>query len=248
MTRRQYVRPPIQEAMCELRFEGGAEWDLLSAGKLLAILSEEYPAQPKAQLAGGIEIEQGEEAPSVRWRPGEQRVVFGTLDDSRLVVAGPTSLGVHVLSPYEGWESFSRRIGRALSAYRAVLDPPDVRRIGVRYVNRILLPGPSADLDDYFTIGPRSPESLTMTMSNFLIRVEANFKGDPARVVQTLASSGAEDERAVVVLDLDVVRDYSDRSLDIDEVADAIEHLRDLERRCFEAMITERSREMFDAS
>ena len=59
-----------------------------------------------------------------------------------------------MLRPYQdpssteggGWEEFAPRIAAALEAYRKVVEPNGINRVGVRYINQIAMPGLTSGL------------------------------------------------------------------------------------------------------
>src|SRR4030081_3698259 len=64
MDRRQYRNPPIEEALCEVRFVPDPNWNLTLIGALREHLKDSYPGQPREQvtLELGMEIDSGRES------------------------------------------------------------------------------------------------------------------------------------------------------------------------------------------
>ena len=144
--RRIYRNPPIVEAVCEFRFVTDLdEWDLTFPGKLHSELREAYPGKPRSQEIFHTEFPgQRREGSSLASRT-EIRVQFTTEDGQKLVSFGPDVLSVNGLAPYEGWEEFEPRIQEAFEVYVGVVKPSAIRRIGVRYINKIGIPASRND-------------------------------------------------------------------------------------------------------
>jgi uncharacterized protein (TIGR04255 family) len=69
--------------------------------------------------------------------------------------------------------------------------------------------------------------------------------------VQTFGSADADPGSVSFILDLDAILDFSQPNglipLALSDAEMAIDNLRDFERQCFESLITDRLREVFDA-
>jgi uncharacterized protein (TIGR04255 family) len=181
--------------------------------------------------------------------PTPGKVLFPTADDSKLVGIGPDELSVHVMRPYPGWEEdFRPRIADALAAYADLLTPVGVRRIGLRYINRIALPGAAPDLGAYFTIPAAPATDEAPTVRAFLSRSESECQDAPVRVLLTFASVNTSPEASTYLLDIDVVRDWTDAPLQVPDTMPALDDLRRRERNVFEQAIKDKTRELFDAA
>ena len=120
MEPRKYRNPPIEEAVCDLQFAPGVEWDPTLPGRIYGGLKGAYGEKPRlqqlveAQLQGDIE---GQSSISMQQKVGKQRVQFLGEGGTRIVGVGADQLSVHMLRPYTGWESFRPQIHQALDAY-----------------------------------------------------------------------------------------------------------------------------------
>lgn len=251
MERRKYRNPPIEEAICEFRFVPSQEWDPTVPGRFYEKIRETYSAKPREQrvVEAGFQVSRQSVDSSMRLKQGVAKVQFPTEDGKRLVAIGPDVMSVHVLRPYPGWEEdFRSRITQALQAYEDVTAPKGVRQIGLRYINQIVLEGDSISLDEYFTSPPRTPDSFPKQTSAIFSRIESFYKDDPIRLVVTFASVQAPEGKSAFLLDLDLVWMSDDSIIAFDDVMNKVEELRHRERDAFEALITDRAREVFDAT
>ena len=100
------------------------------------------------------------------------RVQLPTKDGTRLVNIGRNTLSINVLKPYDGWTLFRLRIERALRAYYDVAGQKTVTRVGVRYINRIVVEYPGANSADYFGFILPQESGLGAKLTNFTKRSE----------------------------------------------------------------------------
>lgn len=248
MTRRQYKNAPIQEALCEFRFAPGHEWDVTVVGKLHERVKVSYDGKAKQQdvVTANLMVPEHGGPPAFAMNRNYGKTQFPSTDARRLLAVGPDLLSVHGFAPYEGWEALKPRIASALGDYTKVAEPEGVRRIGVRYVNRVVIPGDRIDLATYFLCSPADIDGLPDTMSSFVQRTEYDY-GDHVRLLLTFASAPSEqDGEATFLLDVDVI--WEDEPAALEGAMEIVEDLRCRERDAFEALITDELREIFDAA
>lgn len=251
----QYRNPPVEEALCEFRFEPGRDWDLTIPGRLQTVLGDAYPGKPREQEAIEVDLGVRSGMPSgLQYRQVLAKVQLVTKDGTRSVGVGRDSLSVHTLRPYQlqseegsgGWDEFKPRISKALDAYWEVAQPKGVRRVGVRYINKLVIPSGSIELEDYLACGLPQTTALPETVSNFVSRVEYAFPG-PVRLILTLGTVPPSREAVQELLvDLDVIRENAE-PLDQCQAISAVEELRTRGRQVFESVITDKARRLFDA-
>ena len=198
MSSRQYKTDPIEEALCEFTFESNTEWNLTLPGKLHMEIQGEYYGVPRQ-----INIQTVMTNPPNFGVQSDLRVQLPTPDGSKLVTIGRNSLGVNVLKPYEGWKEFQPRIRRALEAYHKVVAPKCIVRIGVRYINRIIVPEAGARAARYFRFDQTDEEALSATLTGFMRRSEY-MSGDKTKLLITHATMiSPNPEQTEFLLDLD---------------------------------------------
>jgi uncharacterized protein (TIGR04255 family) len=166
-----YKKPPVVEALCELFFEP-RDWDDTVPGAFYGRMQDEFTI--KEQLSGSeTEINMGPgQATTVGVRPLPPRMRFFTPTRDRLIQLGPNLLVVNKLQPYTSFEDWVGTLEQALTHYQEVVPGAAVTRVGVRYLNRIAVPGDRVELQNYFRVIPVLPESLGKDHGAFLLRLE----------------------------------------------------------------------------
>ena len=251
-SRRRYRNPPIDEAVCEFRFGSDPDWDLTIPGKLRTALAADYTGKPRTQKVIDVEI-QSDEPAHVRYGHGLAKVLLFTDDGGRAVGVGADVLSIHMLRPYQdpersgrgGWDEFRPRIVQALDEYWHVADPTGVCRISMRYINRIVVPGPISQIDNYLRCAVPAVSGLPESVHTYTSRVTYAYE-DGTRLVLINGSISPPSDDVGFLLDIDVIWEAAE-TLTQPEALLRIDVLRDLERQVFETVITDKAREIFDA-
>ena len=252
----RYKNPPIEEALCEFRFKPGRDWDFTIPGKLQTELGDEYTGKPQQQTVFevGLETQEGR-PPNFQYKEGVVRVKLVTKGGNRMVGIGPDVLSVHMLRPYQdpdkaeegGWVEFRPRIETALGAYWKVAEPMSVCRIGMRYINKIIVPQKIVKVSNYLTCALPEVSGLpdSLSLKHFMSRVEYAYQ-DGVHLVVSQGLIEAPSDHVGFLLDLDVIWEGA-TPLVCDEALKKASELRTLERVAFETVITDKTRELFDA-
>ena len=253
--RRRYRNPPIDEALCEFRFEPDSGWDSTLADRLHAELQVDYPTPPRERRVVEVGLQVKGSAPTqMEHKEAVERVQLLSDDERRIVGVGKALLSIHMLRPYQapgrpfggGWEELRSRVEKALDAYSRVAQPTGVRRIGVRYVNRIVFPCPAVQLEDYVKCSPPIPPELPQRIGGSFARSEIQY-ADDIYLVLSQGTTSDSSGNAAYVLDLDVIW-QGQSSISLAAARRMVEDLKGHERLAFEAIITDKAREVFDAA
>lgn len=256
MTQRQmYGKPPIEEALCEFRFKSDQDWDFTVPGRLYARLENEYPGKPRDQKAVeiGLDIQEGSPL-NMKYNEGLARVQLLSTDGRRMVGVGPNTLTVHILKPYQypdsrvsGWEDFKDRISAALDAYWHVTEPEGISRVGIRYINKITIPQENSDIKKYLQMALPKAEKLPKKLAHFMSQFEYDYQ-DEVRLIlsQGYADTSQEECNTELLLDLDVIWSPPEPVLQ-ESALKMVDDLHTREGVAFEAIITDKTRELFNA-
>lgn len=112
------------------------------------------------------------------------------------------------LPPYDGWDRFANEGKRLLDGYiRAAASDsgPVIKRVGIRFINKIALPPGGCEMKEVFCSAPNNPDEIrSIRAENFLYRDTAYYNDYDlyGTVVKTLVKGS--DGRPVAVFDADV--------------------------------------------
>ena len=252
--RRRYKNPPIEEALCEFRFKPGQEWDLTIPGRLHVQLSKDYSGKPQQQKFVDVSLDaQKGKPPKLSYGEGLAKVQLFTENGKRIVAVGQDVLSIHMLRPYQdphrtdsGWDEFQQRIEQALDVYWDEVQPKGVLWVSIRYINKIVIPKEAVEVESYLKCALPDVKGLPDHQNSFLSRAGYVY-GDGVHLVLAQRSIDAPPPNQVeFLLDIDVIWANTEPVGKDVALAKAVD-LRDREREAFEAVITDKARELFDA-
>jgi uncharacterized protein (TIGR04255 family) len=241
---RKYRNPPIVEALCEFRFEPGAPWDMAIPGLVYERIRDNFPKRRQVK-SFEVSVAAGPEGIGQQVLTAD-RMQFLREDEKALIQVGPNLLAVNHLKPYPTWQEFLTLIRQGFDSYLTAANPKGIQRIGLRYINRIELPGERVELADYFEFRPFVGERLPQDYGPFIVGIQIPFEDSRDVLRLQLASAAPETPDAIaVMLDLDyfLVRAGG---VSQDEVFEWIEIAHSHVEDVFEACITDRLRQMFE--
>ena len=167
---RRYRKPPVIEALCEIFF-AESTWDDTVPGSFYERIKDDFPKKQKrtiqeAQISFGPE----QAVAGVRQLPPWMQ--FISEEKHRMIQVAQDLLVINQLRPYPHFEEWEPEIYSAFGIYKELANPKKVTRLGLRYINRIVIPEERVRMEDYFTIYPNLPARLGDTHGSFLVRVE----------------------------------------------------------------------------
>ena len=133
--------------------------------------------------------------------------VFLTNNEKTLISVGPRTLSVNQLKPYLAWADFKSRIEYAFSILDKRVEIASIQRIGLRYINKIEIPGDEVDLKKYFEFRPSLGPNLPQSHSNFVLGCLFPFTSDRDSCKVQLMDITPENEKSLAfMLDIDYFR------------------------------------------
>lgn len=242
---RKYSNPPIEEALCEFQFVPSQPWDITIPGLFYDRIKEEFP-EKQQQMGFGLSFqpkEGGIAEHKIELAP--PRMQFFRTNKSALVQVGPNLLTINHLRPYPSWENFKPLILDSLMKYQEITKPKGLKRIGLRYINKIEFNKGPIELSDYFNYYPFIPQKLPQIHSAFNVRIEIPYEGGRDHLLLALASMVPEKPDVLsLLLDIDYIMAKSE-GISLNETLDWIENAHTAIENAFEACITDRCRNLF---
>ncbi len=196
-----YNSAPLVEANCDFLFEPSQPWDWTVPGLVYASIKVDFPKKKQQNV---LEVElKADQTVAQTVKGGTARMQFLSEDEKAIIQIGPDLLAVNRLSPYLNWDNFKRLITRGLEAYRNVVNPKGIRRIGLRYINRIEIPEARFEIEDYLLAVPTVPEPVPQIFARWLQRVEIPFVESNGIMGLQSASIKTDDQASpAMVLDM----------------------------------------------
>lgn len=150
------------------------------------------------------------------------------------------------MQPYTNWDEFKAEAFRLWNIYKGAVPRIAFSRAAVRYVNEINLPLNEGvvDYDEYLVNGPKLPHNMGSEVNTFFNRIILPVKEIGAEAVIIQAFEKFKDNRAPVILDIDVYREKI-HSFSENDVWEYFGKLRDIKNQAFFGSIKDKTKELF---
>lgn len=241
---RAYPRPPIVEAIIELRYGGEVAAEVV-VDALRAALGDTYAGEPRKQERLQFEAQLSGDAPSLETKKLPALTFLRTSDGFRQIGIEDGGISVHVLAPYPGWERFIEQAIAAVRALPEAVKSGPISALGVRYIDRIALPDSNAQR--FLKVIPYRPNAMPEDLAAFHVVTQTRDPEDGTLAILTIASVPPEvDGKPSLIYDLNLRR-AGDHvcSFEGDAWIPIIETLHKRQRAIFEDSITDELRELF---
>jgi len=185
----KFAKPPLVEAACELRLHSNNAWDLTIPGRLFEKLQPDY--SERRQLLG-VELEvdaKGQKPPDYRQI---ENLHFLSKDGKNIVQVREHAIAVSRLAPYESWERYKPRVMDVFKKFEGISGGSAIARLGLKYVNRIVVPQAEIRLEEFLDFYPFVGSRLPQQHGPFLVGVIFPFEG-PSGLLKTELTSANPD-------------------------------------------------------
>ena len=246
MADQPYRKPPITEAVIEIRFAEVFESSELE--KAVRQIKSGYSHDEQVRNIGfsvGVSPE-GPVQTSVAEQSGRR---MSSDDLTQIAVLWPSIFSVSQLAPYPGWDSFFERFTRDWIRWKRAMNYRKITRVGVRFINRLDIPVASADMAavdeaDYLNVYPKLPSSLRPAAS-YAVQAQVSL---PDIGCGLMINSGVVPAPLIrsksYLLDLDVAKDADPPQTD-ELIYELLNLIRDKKNQIFEECVTDRAKEIF---
>ncbi|MCA1623223.1 MAG: TIGR04255 family protein [Acidobacteria bacterium] len=244
LARKEYKSSPIIEALVEVHFSQ-TKTDFTVWANFNNKLKKSYPIVeelliPKTELRIAQDRKTGEGRFSQ-----EKLLRFYKKDRTQLVQASKDFVSVNKLKPYSGYEKFIVDAETVLKNYIDLTSPKLINRIGMRYINQIIIPETSVELSDYFRYIPQIPDEVTKGISSVLLEIQFAPRNSQHQVMTSLRSDVSSIEGTTVffldIYDILPVNNEVNISVILNSLNEAHENI----ERVFEGFITDKARKLF---
>ncbi|MBI5208123.1 MAG: TIGR04255 family protein, partial [Candidatus Firestonebacteria bacterium] len=173
------------------------------------------------------------------------KMQFFKKDKTALIQLGIDLLVINHLKPYPTWKSYKPLILDNLNKYNDLAKPKGLKRIGLRYINKIDISEISANMADYFNYYPNLPKDLPQVHESFNTQIGIPYEQNRDMMFLNFNSILTDKQDAIsFLLDLD----YSMRmpgKVNFNEIDDWLEKAHNVIENTFESCITNKLRTLF---
>jgi uncharacterized protein (TIGR04255 family) len=239
----RYSRPPIVEAMIELRFQSVT--GRVAVLEVLRGALESFDDKVQHEYEVSVDLGALHDEGYVQPAPGIAKSVIRSKDRRWAVGVREDGVSVHTLvgddRPYVGWLAVCEKLDAVLAALPAETKAAALASVGLRYIDRFVVPE-NKPFHEYVTLVAPRPGSLPQIGGETFVR--STIPREDGIVVE-LTFAGPIPGQNAAILDVTVLTTaVAGQSLDGDWRI-ALQRIHDLEGEVFEAAITEQARRSF---
>ncbi len=240
---RQYARAPITEAIIDIKTRSSDKISLETLKNIYELTKDRFPFQEPIHI-GEIVFQPGT-TDLVNASESVTGFLYRSEDKSQAFQVTLSGFTFNRLPPYTSWKDFSNEAKFLWKIYKEVCKPEVVVRAGIRFVNRLELPGPNLRLKEYLQIAPEVASGLPQTqLSNFFMQLQIPQE-DCMLIINEASVPSTNPEIVSIILDFDLFREQIWQS-DDEEIWNLLEKLRTLKNIAFETSITDATRRLID--
>ena len=199
---------PIVEAVIDIRGRAEERWE---EEAIRAWLKAQLPDYPEVishrEFRHEVKMAPGQEPQQTLQDLGWKGLRLQASDKLHIAQFNRDGFVFSRLHPYESWEQLIGEGMRLWGIHREIARPSDVQRLGLRFINRILLPPKYMDFEDYLKAPPKSPDGLDLPFHGFFHNETLAVPGYPYAInlIRTIQQPQPPDhDRIGIILDNDV--------------------------------------------
>jgi uncharacterized protein (TIGR04255 family) len=190
-----------------------------------------------------------DKAPEIKVSGALQALQLVSKDEKQLIQFRENGFSFNRLAPYTSFDEYLPEIHDSWLSFSEIMSPSKIRKLGIRFINRILLPiegNGGINLDRYLKTRPKLPRNCNLGFSTFVEQFSAITEDIHKHYVNvTIAARAVEENKIPLVVDIDVFNpDYSD-SLSWDEINNQLALFRSLRNNVFNNIVTEECKKLF---
>lgn len=152
---------PITEALIDIQVELEENFDPRRFEALAPLVSDRYPSKnEKTEWKANFQFQPGSQEKSVVENSATlQGFLFSSEDNHQVFQARTNGFTLNRLKPYSGWDSIREEAEACWKLYSHLANPK-VKRLSLRYLNRIEFSLDSKRIDTFFQTYPKLGEGI----------------------------------------------------------------------------------------
>jgi uncharacterized protein (TIGR04255 family) len=161
-------KAPIVESVIDLRARIEGSWEEATIMPLLKSKLPDYPTVlSQRETSQEVKLTPGEPPEAIEKDLGWKGLRMESTDKLQIAQFNRDGFAFSRLMPYESWQQFYNEARRLWSIYSELAKPIEIQRAGLRFINRIMLPGLEVKIEDYLNPFPKPPHGLELPFANF---------------------------------------------------------------------------------
>ncbi len=252
-TEKKLENPPIIEAIIDIDCDMPPEFEVGNhVDQVLETFGKDYPDlkkryQHSGELAGKLDDPSGLHLSKTSVNIQALLLQHRQEKEKQLIQVRQNGFSFNRLAPYSSLNDYLSEIERTWTLFAENFSPLLVRRIGLRYINRLFLPleNGKLELDDYLNVGPKLPQGSHLKFAGFVHQQKLidSDTGGMANIV--LTTQPEEKGKLPIIFDIGTTKEISFEPTEWKQVEPLIKSLRVLKNHIFFDSITEKCQCLF---
>lgn len=246
-----FPKGPIVEAVIDIRTRARAELEESSMRSNLDARLNGYSfLDSRREFRHELQLKaKGENPPSQKLHDlGWKGVRFRSADEKHIAQFNRDGFVFSRLEPYIDWQQLSSEGLKLWKVFKDLAQPVEIYRIGLRFINRVLLPQGELRIEDYIQPAPVPPVGMDLPFQGFMHHDTLAVPGLPyaitvIRTIQVPPHSGGPG--VALILDIDVFTIQGFELLDDAMLVHRLKEMRWLKNKVFFGSITEKALGLF---
>ncbi len=244
-----FPNAPISEAVLDIRLAAEGAPTFADLDRFVQAVKADYP---HAKKVGAVRAELradlgASEALQITQTASAEPFGYQCISEDRKQIVQPQVNGFVFsrLRPYDRWSTYKAEARRLFECYVSEFGKRTMRRVAVRTINRLDIPGTQIDFKDWIRTGPEISPALPQGLTRFFMQVHQPYDDLKAQCIINETLVPAEVPNTVaVVLDIDLFREV-DIPQDPEILWSLFDELRNKKNEIFLGCITDRMKEAF---
>ena len=240
-----FPNPPITEALLDIRVNLSKEMTLQELSLFHTDIKGEFQ-EKKERHTGSFQIKTGAAPEMVSSSSRTDGYLFLSKEKNKIVQARLDGFTFNKLKPYSDWEKFCGEAKYLWEHYVQIAKPVNIVRLGLRYINRILLPLPFKDFKEYILTVPDVAPGIPQGLAGFFVQLVIPNHEIQASAIVTETMEKVDDKAQYLpfIFDIDVSSNIilEPTSADIWKI---IGQLRQFKNQIFINSLTDRAKDLF---
>jgi uncharacterized protein (TIGR04255 family) len=243
-TFRHLPRAPIVEAVIDLRAQPAMPLDEQSCRSSLEPHLAGYRFLDSRRAYHAETKVEGGKPPSQKVEDlGWKGLRYVSVDQKQIAQFNCDGFVFSRLEPYVNWQQLEHEGFRLWEVFKALAKPVEVQRVGLRFINRIVLAADNLRFEDFLRPSPEPPAEFDLPFQHFMHHDTLAVPGHPyaVNVIRTIQPATAGSEKsASVILDIDVFTTQG-FEMNPENLARRLAEMRWLKNKVFFGSVTEKT-------
>lgn len=242
-----FKNAPITEALLDIQVSLPPDVDLAKLASVQDQVRERYPAVQERQQWQIQAVAMGDSQPEVSQSGGVVGYIFfpDPSCQDRAFQSRLNGFTFSKLKPYETWGAFQAEARELWDIYSGIAQPTQINRLALRTVNRLNLPMPFSDFNEYILTTPEVAPGIPSDLAQFFMQLSIPQPGGEIAVVTSAMPPLQLDQTFVtIIFDIDVFVEET-LLLDPETIWEKCESLRQVRNDIFFNSLTDKAKELF---